>query len=230
MKLKKYVWVVEWLAVVLLLTLAIFSVVKEEMYLYIFGLLFVVFGLFRIVPLVKTMDSKLMKTCVIVETIVDFVSGILLILSAIYDWSFIKETKLLGIIIGGVIYLRGFIYFLGTTLKDEPSEVVGFFTNIIFITLATVIITSGGFNNKVLSWILFGVIFIIVIIFALKGYKDFRNYRGQLVGESKIKKVKSKEKKENKIDENTVIMPSNDEVKDTVINEKEEVNLPKDNL
>ena len=103
MKLKKYMWVVEWVAVALLMCLAIFAVIKEELYLYMFSLLFIIFGLFRIIPLIKTTESKLVKIFISIETVVDLVVGILILLATIYDWNFVKGTSLLGILIGGVI-------------------------------------------------------------------------------------------------------------------------------
>mgnify|MGYP004531705249 CR=1 FL=1 len=217
MKLKKYMWVVEWVAVALLMCLAIFAVIKEELYLYMFSLLFIIFGLFRIIPLIKTTESKLVKIFISIETVVDLVVGILILLATIYDWNFVKGTSLLGILIGGVIYLRGFIYFLGTTVKDEPSDFMGFITNIALITIATVIICKGGFNTTILSWMLFVIIFIICVIFSIKGYKGFKSYRGSIVGESKIKKIKSKEKKEPKEKK----MPTSDEIKNDIIIDKE---------
>lgn len=217
MKLKKYMWVVEWVAVALLMCLAVFAVIKEELYLYIFSLLFIIFGLFRIIPLIKTTESKLVRIFISIETIVDVLVGLLILFSTIYDWEFIKGSSLLGILIGSVIYLRGFIYFLGTTIKDEPSDFMGFITNIAFITIATVIICKGGFNTIILSWMLFIIIFIICVIFSLKGYKGFKSYRGSIVGESKIKKIKNKEKKVKKDKE----MPTSEIIKDDVIIDKD---------
>lgn len=218
MKIKRYIWVVEWLAVILLLALAIFSVIKEEIYLYIFGLLFIIFGLFRIIPLVKTTDSKFMKISLAIETSLDVLAGVFILLSSIYNWNFIKDTSLLGIIIGCVIYLRGFVYFLGTTLKNEPSDIIGFLMHIIFLTISTYIIAKGGFDNKYLSWLLFIVILIICIIFSIKGYKDFKNYRGLLVGENQIKKIniKNKDKEKNKGNDidNIIIDPISPESED----------------
>ena len=61
-KIKQYVWVFEWFAAAILLAFAITSVIKNEFLIYAFAAIFMVFAVFRVVPLVKTTSSKLIKS------------------------------------------------------------------------------------------------------------------------------------------------------------------------
>lgn len=215
--LKKYVWVVEWITTALLIVLGIIAVVEKTILLYTFGILFIIFGLFRIIPLLKTTNSKLVKWLLFGETIIDILSGGTLLFLAIKN----AETgNYIGYIIGGVLYLRGFIHFLSTSLKDEPSNLVNFFFHIIMLTIGTVVITKGGFDKNLLAWLFLIVIVICAIILGVKGYRDYSNYRNNLSCESKLKKLnkedsKSDKKKDKKTD--GVEAPTSDEIKINII-------------
>lgn len=215
--LKKYVWVVEWITTALLIVLGIIAVVEKTILLYTFGILFIIFGLFRIIPLLKTTNSKLVKWLLFGETIIDILSGGTLLFLAIKN----AETgNYIGYIIGGVIYLRGFIHFLSTSLKDEPSNLVNFFFHIIMLTIGTVVITKGGFDKNLLAWLFLIVIVICAIILGVKGYRDYNNYRNNLSCESKLKKLNKEESKsDKKKDKKTdgVEAPTSEEIKINII-------------
>lgn len=215
--LKKYVWVVEWIATALLIVLGIIAVVEKTILLYTFGILFIILGLFRIIPLLKTTSSKLVKWLLFGETLLDILSGGVLLFLAIKN----SETgNYVGYIIGGVLYLRGFIHFLSTSLKDEPSNLVNFFFHIVLLTIGTIVITKGGFDKVLLAWLFLIVIAICALILAIKGYRDYSNYRNNLSCESKLKKLegevsKDKSKKDKKIDD--VEAPTSEEIKINII-------------
>lgn len=219
--LKKYVWVVEWITTALLIVLGIIAVVEKTILLYTFGILFIIFGLFRIIPLLKTTNSKLVKWLLLGETIIDILSGGTLLFLAIKN----AETgNYIGYIIGGVLYLRGFIHFLSTSLKDEPSNLVNFFFHIIMLTIGTVAITKGGFDKKLLAWLFLIVIVICAIIIGIKGYRDYSNYRNNLSCENKLKKLNKEDSKSDKkkdIKTDGVEAPTSDEIKINIIPEEE---------
>lgn len=223
--LKKYNWVIEWITTALLLVLGIIAVVNTDILLYTFGILFIIFGLFRIIPLIKTTDSKLIKWIIFFETIVDVVCGIILLCVAGKE---VNIGDFVGYIIGGVIYLRGFVFLLSTSLKSEATNIVNFFFHIILITIGTIIFVKGGFNEKILSWIFFGIIVLCAMIIGIRGYKDYYNYRGGLVGESKLKKIKIEEDKKSKnkdIDNNKDIDKNQDADINKDIPASDEINI-----
>lgn len=193
---KKYTWVFEWISVALLMTLAIVSVINQVVVLYSFGILFILFGLLRVFPLVKTTNSKLIKWFMISEAIIDAGCGIFLLISAINNKDF-SSSKITSYIVSAVIYLRGFIYFLSTSIKNEASTIESFFTHLTLITLGTYIFAKGGFSQTTFAWLLFTMVLICSIYLTLHGYKSYKSYRGNLSGAHEIKKmIKKQEEKE----------------------------------
>lgn len=209
-KLKQYVWVFEWFAAAILVAFAITAVIKNEFLIYAFASIFLVFAIFRVVPLVRTTSSKLIKWLNVGEMIVDVAVAIALFVFS----EKIQETgNLFGYLVGGVIYLRGFMHFFATSLKGEPTTYIGFLANILLVSVGAVVIARGGFNLTALAWFFFAVMVICVAILIWRGAVDYRNYRGNLVGEHATKKLKKAEEKEKETN------PTSDEIKVTIIPE-----------
>ena len=216
-KVKQYAWVLEWFAGAILIAFAITSLVKQELIYYLFGSLFVIFGLFRVVPLVKTTESKLIKWLTVFEMIIDCAAGVLLFYFSSKQQF---DKPIFGYLVGIVLYLRGFMYFLATSLKSEPSTFLGFGTSITLLTLGTIIVFNGGFSLNTFKWVFFVVLIICVAFLIWRGAVDYRNYRGNLVGTSKIKKIKKEKEKE--VETN----PTSDEIKINIVPEQEEAERP----
>lgn len=211
-RLKQYVWVFEWFAAAILLAFAITSVIKNEFLVYAFAAIFLVFAVFRVVPLVKTTTSKLIKWLTVVEMIIDVVVSLALFF---FSEKIMETGNLLGYLVGGVIYLRGIMHFLATSLKSEPTTLFGFVANILLVSVGAVIIARGGFDARVLAWFFFSVMILCVIVLIWRGAVDYRNYRGNLVGESQTKKLKKEKAKEKEAETN----PTSDEIKINIIPE-----------
>lgn len=216
-KLKQYFWVGEWFASAILIAFAITTLVKEELIYYLFGSLFVIFGLFRVIPLIKTTESKLIKWFSFSEVLVDIVVGVLLF---VFSTNKNFDSPIFGYLIGAVLYLRGFMHFFATSLKSEPSTLVGFFTGIILLTVGTIIVFNGGFTISTFKWFLTVALIICVILLIWRGCIDYRNYRGNLVGTSKTKKLKKAKELEAETN------PTSDEIKINIVPEQEKDDRP----
>lgn len=216
-KLKQYFWVGEWFASAILIAFAITTLVKEELIYYLFGSLFVIFGLFRVIPLIKTTESKLIKWFSFSEVLVDIVVGVLLF---VFSTNKNFDSPIFGYLIGAVLYLRGFMHFFATSLKSEPSTLVGFFTGIILLTVGTIIVFNGGFTISTFKWFLMVALIICVILLIWRGCIDYRNYRGNLVGTSKTKKLKKVKELEAETN------PTSDEIKINIVPEQEKDDRP----
>lgn len=216
-KLKQYFWVGEWFASAILIAFAITTLVKEELIYYLFGSLFVIFGLFRVIPLIKTTESKLIKWFSFSEVLVDIVVGVLLF---VFSTNKNFDSPIFGYMIGAVLYLRGFMHFFATSLKSEPSTLVGFFTGIILLTVGTIIVFNGGFTISTFKWFLAVALIICVILLIWRGCIDYRNYRGNLVGTSKTKKLKKAKELEAETN------PTSDEIKINIVPEQEKDDRP----
>src|SRR5690554_5757900 len=108
---KKYLFVFEFIAIAILLAVGIYLVVVPEVFLYIVGIALIIFGLYRVIPLVKTTEDKLMKFIYIAEVLLNIAAGVLLVLEGTKDE---PNRDLLRYVIGSVLYLRGFLYFFST--------------------------------------------------------------------------------------------------------------------
>lgn len=206
--LKQYVWVWEWFAAAILISFAITAVIKNEFLVYAFGAIFIVFALFRVIPLIRTTESKLIRWLTFLEMLIDVAAGVCL-------FAFAEKLKdaqnLFGYIVGGILYLRGVMHFLATSIKSEPTTLTHFVINIALISVGAVIIARGGFNPQALAWFFFGVIVICVLVLIWRGIVDYKNYRGNLVGEAKTKKIKKVKEKE------AEPLPTSDEIKINII-------------
>ena len=184
---KRYGWLLEWISAAILLAMGIVIVIEKQIILYITGVVFILMGLLRVIPLIKTTEDKLTKYLFAAEVIIEVICGAYLI----YMGTEGKVVgKVYGYIVGSVFYLRGFTHFLATSLRGEPSTKINFFANMFILTLGVFIFAYGKINSKIMGWIIFAILMLCVIFLCVKGVKDYTNYRGNLVTEHKTKKLK----------------------------------------
>ena len=102
----KYVWVFEFTGAAILIVFGIIMKAFPISLLYIVGMIFIIMGLFRVVPLIKTTESKVAKWMFIVEIVLNVVAGGYLIFVGTKGED--NLGKIFGYIIGIVLYLRAF--------------------------------------------------------------------------------------------------------------------------
>lgn len=217
--LKQYSWVWEWFAAAILISFAITAVIRNEFLVYAFGSIFIIFALFRIIPLIKTTESKLIKWLNFLEMLIDVGAGLCLF---IFAEKLNGTQNIFGYIVGGILYLRGVMHFLATSIKSEPTTMTHFVINIALISVGAVIIARGGFNAKALAWFFFSVIVICVIALIWRGSVEYKSYRGNLVGNAKTKKLKKVKEKE------IETQPTSDEIKINIIPEDSDIDKNRD--
>ena len=218
---KKYNWLFEIISAALLLAMGMVIIFVDEVILYITGVVFVFMGLFRVIPLIKTTNDKLMKWLLFLEILIGIAAGCYLFYMGLE-----KQTvgKVFGYIVGAVFYLRGFTHFVATSLRGEPNTTINFFTNIILLSLGVFLIFNGDINQQIMSYIIGAVLFICTLFLGIKGSKDYSNYRGNLVSKHQTKKIKKNvEVKEEKKD------PVNDELNIDITNIDNNLNIEKNN-
>lgn len=215
---KKYLFVFEFLGVAIILAVGIFAVAKPSIFLYIVGLALIIFGAFRVIPLVKTTKDKWMKLIYTVEIVINIVAGVLLVLEGGKDP---YNENLMRYLVGGVLYLRGFLYFFATVIRGESTDHVKFFTHIAVITLGPIIIINNIFNEKVLSWIVLVMAILSAIFISISGIKNYKNYRYEQLAKDETRKS-IKKQKEKEVEEDVVPMEDPLPTKDPVIIPEEE--------
>lgn len=196
-KLTKYAWLFEMIACALLIGLGIIMKFVPSVLLVLVGLVFFVLGLFRIVPLLKTTDDKLLKILYAVELGIDFVAGIVLIILGFKnDVESIENMKqVFGYIIAGIIYLRGFVYLFAAAFRKEKAHIVLFFIHLALITLASIIIARGGFTLSTLGWVLMVLAIICALFVGGDSIKKYSNYRNNEYALKKTKEIQEQEEK-----------------------------------
>ena len=187
----KYVWVFEFIGAAILVAFGIVMKLIPISLLYIVGTIFIVMGLFRIVPLLKTTKDKLAKWMFAGEIVLNIAAGGYLIYIGTKGEA--DLGKIFGYIIGIILYLRALIYFFTTVLRKEATDNMMFITHIVFITFGSLIIGNGGFNIKTLSWLLLVLAILSAILISVRGHTDYRNYRFQLSINETTKNISKKE-------------------------------------
>lgn len=190
------------------------------------GVIFV-YGIFRVIPLVKTLNSGWAKFLNILEVIFDLAAGVVLVLGG-FDFSEEPSalTKFLigdgssegyyRIIVGAVLYLRAVIYFISTIRFGEKSDWQQLLVHICLITLGTVMFCRPELNTDTLCYVLLALSLLCGVVLTVEGGYNYFNYRKKV---KEISDAKEKEKEEAKEDSKDAptdgdIVPLTDEDKD----------------
>lgn len=194
---KNYLWLWEFIGAAIILGVGILCKFVPSVLYFIVGLIFAFMGLFRIIPLVKTTEDKMLKWFYAGELIVELAAGIVLIVLAVNKGEDVDSSKaLFGYIIGGILYLHGFVYFLGTSLRKDITTIVSFFANIIILTVGTWIIATGGFSAAALGWVILAFAILSAGFIVISGIKNYSSYRNEIAAKRITSKVKVEEAKD----------------------------------
>lgn len=219
---KKYLWLFEFIGVALIIGLGVVILAVHSVLMIIVGSAFIIFGLMRLIPLIRTTDDKVAAVIFGVEIFVNIVIGIVMIyLTTREDAQ--DMGALFGYLIGAVLYLRGLIYFFTSSVRKEETDGVNFLVHIGLFTLAVVIIARGGFEQETLAWVIFALAVISSLFIGLDGYSNYNQYRHQYRSESLTKKA-TKQKEEDVLPTSEEIITPNPGVTKEEPKEKEEEN------
>lgn len=177
--------------------------VAKSIVLIFTGGVFVLFSLVRFVPLFKKLKKPWSKVLNVAEIIIDLVIGVVLVVTAIMTFGeeqkgFIEFcSKHYNVLIGFVLWFRGFVYFICTILFGEKTDKLQFFTHIAAIT-------AGGFfigrkiDLEFASYVLAALAFLSALAIGIESFYDYGRFRQKEKPEEKKKSKKKKdEAKEN---------------------------------
>ncbi|MDD3191615.1 MAG: hypothetical protein PHP41_02545 [Bacilli bacterium] len=187
---KKYLWLWEFIGTALILGIGLLVKFKPDVLIIIVGCIFVVMGLLRVIPLLKTTSDRLLKWIYLVEIILNIGIGVVLIYLGAQSNNL---QALFGYLIGGVLYLRGIIYFFSTVLRKEDTDRASFIAHIIFFSVGMFIIGKGGFSSEQLSWVILGIAILSAVFVGYSGFKNYQNYRNEYAAKQITKTVKKEE-------------------------------------
>lgn len=155
---------------------------REQLVVGVFGGIVLVYGLYRIFPLVKTLDKKWSKILCLIEIILDIVVGVMMLVGGFTFNS--EETKFTTFMVsnfryflGAVVYLRGLIYCITSIIICEKSDWKQFIANIACLTFGVVIFVRDDFGASNLAWVMIVLSGLSGAYLVGEGGFDYGNYR-----------------------------------------------------
>lgn len=203
MKKYGYGWVLKFVLASILLGIGIYMFFAEQVVILITGVIIVIFSLFRVVPLLKSLDKEVLRTLNLIEIIFDIIIGGILIYIAATN-KFAESdiwAKVYRFSLAFFFYARALVFFNSVVFFEEKTEIPKFWAHILSITVGTAIAVWGKFDYNTVALILLVISFIGSGYLGYDGYKGYKNYRKfQLelnqgkqkeVGERKTKEIEA---------------------------------------
>ena len=175
-----YGWLLKWIIAAILVGVGITMVLASSIVFFITGLFLIIFSIFRVVPLLRTLNKEPLRLINLVEIIVDIVIGGLLLYVGIRAmveswaptpvWSYIYGFSIVLVLLG-----RGIIFFYSTTFLGEKTEQIKFWSHVVVTILGSVIAVltfQNSFDNQVVA------ILILILCFLGAGYLIYDGYNG----------------------------------------------------
>ena len=137
--------------------------------------------MFRVYPLIKSLNKEVLRTLNLIEIIFDILIGILIIyiaftykdtLSDQAIWSAVYRYALVFF-----FYARGLVYFNSVVFLGEKTEVPKFWVHIVVLSLGAIIAVYPNFDYE-----LVGIFFLIISLIGsgylgIDGYGGYKKYR-----------------------------------------------------
>lgn len=191
-----YGWVLKFILAAILVGVGIYMVFADQVVYAITGISIVIFSIFRVVPLIKSLDKEVLRTINLIEIIFDTLIGILIIYIAFTYKDTLSDGKLWSQVYRFALvfffYGRGLVFFNSVVFLGEKTEVPKFWIHIVILSLGAIIAVYPDFDYNVV-----GVFFLIISLFGAGylgydgygGYKKYREFSKELnEGDTKSKK------------------------------------------
>jgi len=177
-----YGWALKFVLAAVLIAVGIFMVVSEDIVYIITGFTIVIFSIFRVYPLLKSLNKEVLRTINLIEILIAIVLGAIMIYAGftqkdssgalISPWDGLYRWFLVFF-----LYTRGLVFFVSTTFFNEKTEVPKFIFHIVALTLGSILAVSSEFEAKTLGWIFFIISIGGAVYLSFDGYGGYRKYR-----------------------------------------------------
>jgi len=179
MKKYGYGWLLKFVLAAILLGVGIYLIFEKEVVYLITGVAIVIFSLFRVVPLMKTLNKEVLRTINLIEILIDLVIGGVLIYVAVADkidtskiWNFVYRYSL-----AFFFYARALVFFTSVVFFEEKTEVPKFVAHIISITVGSIIAVWEGFDHVTVALLILIISFIGAAYLGYDGFNGYKKYR-----------------------------------------------------
>jgi hypothetical protein len=195
-----YGWVLKFVLAAILLGVGIYMVFADQVVYAITGITIVIFSLFRVYPLIKSLNKEVLRTINLIEIIFDTLIGILIIYIAFTYKDTLSDQEIWGQVYRFALvfffYARGLVFFNSVVFLGEKTEVPKFWIHIVILSLGAIIAVYPDFDYNVV-----GIFFLIISLFGAGylgydgygGYKKYRQYSLELNDGDAATKKKQKQ-------------------------------------
>jgi lysylphosphatidylglycerol synthetase-like protein (DUF2156 family) len=175
-----YGWLIKWIVAAILLGIGIFMVIADDVVYTIVGIIITIYSLFRVYPLMKTLNKEVLRTINLIEIIIGVVLGGVMIYAGVKGLDTDNaETwqKLFRWFLAFFFYLRGLVFFVSTTFFEEKTEVPKFIFHIIALSLGAMLVLWEGFEAETLGWLFLFISVASAVYLGFDGYGGYSKYR-----------------------------------------------------
>ena len=133
--LKNFGWMLKIISAIFILVLAFVFITRTntpQLILITVGGIFVLLGLVRVVPLLKTTENKVLRAVFLLEIVIDIGVGAALLV--LMNNASFYESPWFGRLTGAVLYLRGIVHLMDIVLFKGKNDIVLFWFHIVLLT------------------------------------------------------------------------------------------------
>lgn len=174
-----YSWALKFLLAAILVGVGIYMVFAPEVVYTITGVGIVIFSIFRVVPLLRSLNKEMLRTIILIEILIDTLIGILLVYIAFTGnldsdsiWGLVYRYAL-----AVFFYMRGLVYFNSVVFLDEKTEITKFWVHILALSLGAVISVLPQFDYSFVALLLLFISMLGAGYLGFDGYNGYSKYR-----------------------------------------------------
>lgn len=187
--LEKYMWQLNLFYTIVMVTIAVLLTIfnSEFTMVPLVGALLIIYAIYRLIQMIRKKEKTVTLKLYLIEIAAQIIIGSLLIY--IVWFSDIELGVLFGYLIGGLLIVRGSLYFYGTRVQEHTEEMTTFFMHIAAISVGTYLIVQGSFTPGVMS----GIVISIALKRSVK--TGWTAYKG-MTNKGPVALIETKEKNE----------------------------------
>lgn len=190
-----YGWLLKFILAAILVGVGIYMVFADEVVYLITGIAIVLFSIFRVIPLMKTLNKEVLRTINLIEIIFDTLIGAAMIYIVLSErdltegiWSGVYRFSL-----AFFFYARGLVYFNSVVFFKEKTEIPKFWVHIVTLSIGAIIAFQPDFDYNTV-----GIFLLLISLVGASylgydgfgGYKKYRTYQKELNQEKEKNKPK----------------------------------------
>jgi hypothetical protein len=175
-----YGWALKFILAAILIGVGIYMVFANEVVYLITGIAIIIFSLFRVIPLMKSLNKEMLRTINLFEIFFDTVIGIGMIYIVLSKRDLENEQiwrDIYRFSLAFFFYARGLVYFNSVIFFKEKTEIPKFWIHIVALTLGAVIAVLPNFDYNTVGYFLLLISLVGASYLGVDGYGGYKKYR-----------------------------------------------------